>query len=563
MRFYAKFVVALASLTALLHYYCSTSECSAELQQICRYTSPTVWDELLVEQNAFYKNHVHSVLKLIHGEYADRVEPHLLKLGSDVYDKVYTPAVVYAEESRDSSLQWVSEHLFQLRRKVVFYYNVMVRPMIQKIVYYCKLDEFCAALHSRLGPFLEKVRFVWHYLRPYTEKARSSVEQGYSDLRNVYYRSSHWMTGGTFEEKKTNEQTVTSSDSESEVESDDENEEEEIETSTITSTVLVTVTMDDNTVASQTEEAALQVSEQEALQDEFDAWSHLIDQKSSNLIKMFNKDVDKMTKRKIAEFEPLIKEKTNRTHQTAQQYFRKLNKAIQDINCTSEVTESGEIIYFDQSGTTQLANYITRPLVRAIFNETHSELESLTKEIEQDLQNLTDNIQSHVTDLREDLLEVYEEWGDVMISEWSKRLAYVDVVAVHLNDNEEDQLDISSDNWRRFLHLKKQVIKARDDLANNPANVKALKAFLNKAQWIIETVTKESGEYLYILRARANLAFQERERQERERSAKELATSYPSSSANGTVLDDQPNHVEDQVHKPIEESAPALEDPEV
>lgn len=570
MRFGTRFAVLLATLTVLLHYYCSISECSVELQQVCRYTSPTVWDELLVEQSGFYKDHVHPVMELVHGEYVSRVEPQLLKLGSDVHDGLYVPMVRQIKDSCElldlgKPFQWVSKRVCQLRRKVYFYYNVLVRPTVQKIVYRLKLDEFSAAAHSKVGPFLEKTRFVWHYLRPYTVKARSSVAQGYSDLKDIYYRSSHWMTEGSFEEKTKSEQIVTSSDSETETETEDEGDEEdeEIETSTMTSTVLVTVTLDENTVASQTDDASLEVSEKEAILEEFNAWFDFIDQKSSNLIKSFDQDVDSMAEQKINASEPSIKNKTNHLHQVAQQHFERLNRAIQDINCTSGIdTDSGEIIYFDHTGTTQLANYITRPLVRALFNETHSELESLTKEIEHDLQSLTDDVEAHAAEIREDMLELYEEWGDVMISEWSKILAYAEVVAVHFGDNDEQnaQTSVSSENWTRFLKLKKQVVRARDDLAHHAADSKPLRDFLNKAQWIIETVTKDSGEYLYILRARANLAFQERERQERERSAHEMATRQPPRSANGTIPGHLPDHVEDPVHRPVEESAPAVED---
>lgn len=560
MRFYTRFFVALITLTLSLHYYCSVSECSAELQQVCRYTSPVVWDEFLVEKNEFYKDHMHPVVELVQREYAVRLQPQIVKLRDDVHDNAYIPVANFVSQRYESTLQWVVESVGQLRRKVSFYYNVFVKPRIQRIVYYCKLDEFCAAAHSKLGPFLEKIRFIWHYLRPYTEKARSSVAEGYADLRNKYFGTSHWITGGKFEDKTTDEESLESSESESEPETDDE-EEEELETSTITSTVLVTVTMEDNAVASQTEEAALEVSEQEALQSEFDIWYQLIDQKSSNLIRMFDRDVEKTAKKIISEVEPVVKEKTNHRNIVALEHFKKLNKAIQDINCTSEIDpESGEVIYFDRTGTTQLSNYITRPLMRVFFKDAHSELDSLTKNIENDLQILADNIKSEVSKLREDILEVYEEWGDVMVSEWSKRLAYVDVVAVHLDENDEDQLDLSSKNWERFLQLKKQVIKARDDLVSHPAHIKALKEFLDKAHWIAETVTKDSGEYLYILRARANLAFQEREKLELEKSAQELATSSPSNVANETVPEHSPDHVENQVHAPVEEAVPVPED---
>ncbi|QLQ80054.1 hypothetical protein HG537_0D00540 [Torulaspora globosa] len=556
MRFVARFAVLLAALTVSLHYYCRVSECSLELQKACLYTSPAGIDRLLVENNGFYRDQLHPVVVLVRDEYEKRVEPHILRLGSDLYRKVYVPVTVCARDGYNSIdlssySEWILRQLARLCRRVVFYYNVTLRPSLQKIVYYCKLDEVCSKVHAKVGPFLEKLRFIWHYLRPLTERARSSVEQGYSELKSKYYGSSHWMSG-SFYEKTGSEESLSGSDSESEVDSDDEDENGDIETSTMTSTVIVTVTMDEQAVASPTDTNLEEISELETLQDEFDAWSNLIDQKSSNIITMFNKDTEKASQAEIEKVEAEIQDKTQQLSQLAQTYFQRLTKSIQDINCTAEFDpNSGELIYFDSTGTTQLATYITRPLVRAIFKEAHADLEKMTQAIEHDLQQLTSRVEAAVHDTREDILELYEEWGDVMITEWSKRLAYVDVVSAHFDTN--PQQDISSENWKRFLQLKKQVIRARDQLAQAPAELTAFKKFINKAQLVLQTVTKESGEYLYILRARANLAFQERERQEREKSVH---------SSNQTISNATPDHIQDPVHKPIQESVPISEDQE-
>lgn len=563
MRFFAKFAVALATLTLALHYFCRVTECSVELQTVCHYTSPARLNELLLENNVFYRDQVHPVVVLVHEEYAKRVEPNILKLGNDIYENVYVPVVVCVEDkyeslNLDKYTKWFLKELAAIRRKIVFYYNVVVRPSIQKVIYRCRLDGVCSSINEKLGPLLEKLRFVWHYLRPLTERAKSSVTQGYSDLKNKYYHSSHWMGSGSFHETST-----VSSDSESDEETDEDDEDEEIETSTMTSTIMVTVTMDDQAIASPIDNQ-MEVSELETLQDEFEAWSNLIEQKSSRIISLFNKDTEKASQAEIEKVEDEIKHKTQQLSQLAQSYFQKLTKSIQDINCTSEIDpNSGEVIYFDQTGTTQLASYVTRPLVRAIFKETHEELERLTRDIEQDLSSLTDRLEARVKDIRDDVLELYEEWGDIMITEWSKRLAYVDVVSAHFDADtaeSEEQEDISSENWKKFLKLKKQVIKARDDLAEAPAELRIFKQFLHKAQLVLETITKESGEYLYILRARANLAFQERERQEREKSMAVLESEREQlRSANETISQDAPDHVVDPVHQPVEESTPVME----
>lgn len=578
----------LAALTVSLHYYCQINECSTELQQICHYTTPSSWNELLLKHNTLYRESLSPALLSVHEEYSSRIKPHLLTLGGDIHHKVYSPVVAsvkkqYAEFDYQKHCDWISKKTAGIRRQLWFYYNVVVKPYAQKLIYYCKIDQVCSKVHAKLGPFLERIRFVWYYLEVYTTKARSSLTQGYSDLKSLYFHSSHWMTDGKFSEKSNEEAELSSSsDSESETETEEEDDYEEIETSTMTSTVLVTVTLgaDEKAIASGGADTSLEVSEQDLLQDDFNAWSHVIDKKSSNIIKLFNKDVDKYVDRKLGELEPIFQNKTQTLSKEAQRHFQIINKAIQEINSTTGTDpETGETIFFDQTGTTQLADYITRPLMRSHFNETRSHLDELTQTIKDSLSELVEEVEKKVQIIRDDLVEVYEEWGDVMISEWTKRLAYIDVVSGHFEADSEEN-DISAENWKKFLKLKKQVIVARDELAQHPAELKQLKEFLRKVEYILQIVTKESGEYLYILRSRANLAFQDREAQERERKRVELEAQekeqpiveQPESTLDSSehggknqpqvdeTITEEPSHVEHENSEPVEESLPLAEE---
>lgn len=577
----------LAALTVSLHYYCQINECSTELQQICHYTTPVTWNELLLKHNTLYRESINPAVLSVHEEYSSRIKPHLLTLGSDIHHKVYSPVVAlvkkqYADFDCQQQCDWISKKTAGIRRQLWFYYNVVFKPYAQKLIYYCKIDQVCSKVHATLGPFLERIRFVWYYLEPYTTMARSSLTQGYSELKTLYYQSSHWMTDGKFSERS-NEEAELSSSSESEIETEteteDEDDYEEIETSTMTSTVLVTVTLgaDENAVASGAADTSLEVSEQDLLQDDFNAWSHVIDKKSSNIIKLFNKDVDKYVDRRLKELEPIFQNKTQTLSKEAQARFQIINKAIQEINCTTGTDpETGKTIYFDQSGTTQLANYITRPLMRSHFTDTRSHLDGMTETIKDSLTKLVEDVEKKVQVIRDDLVEVYEEWGDVMISEWTKRLAYIDVVSGHFEADSEEN-DISAENWKKFLKLKKQVIVARDELAEHPAELKQLKEFLRKVEYILQIITKESGEYLYILRSRANLAFQDREAQERQRKLEtqekeepiaEQAESTLKPSERGEknqpqideTITEEPSHVEHEYNEPVEESLPLAEE---
>lgn len=53
-------------------------------------------------------------------------------------------------------------------------------------------------------------------------------------------------------------------------------------------------------------------------------------------------------------------------------------------------------------------------------------------------------------------------------------------------------------------------------MAKRQIKISEFKLLLDNVQNTLQAVTNENGEYLYILRAQANLAFQERERLEKE-----------------------------------------------
>ena len=97
----------------------------------------------------------------------------------------------------------------------------------------------------------------------------------------------------------------------------------------------------------------------------------------------------------------------------------------------------------------------------------------------------------------------------------------------HMGADDDTTLDEekakSSVNWKKFLKGKKQIIESRDKLAHHSADLSRVNAFRQKVQKKILSFTQESGEFLYILRSKANLQFQERERKERERKEREKA----------------------------------------
>ena len=298
-----------------------------------------------------------------------------------------------------------------------------------------------------------------------------------------------------------------------------ENDEEDY---TETSTIFVTLTATDDVLGAQSKatqaldfprEDELDLPLQEVVKNQLAPWTDTVESKLTGLIKDFESDINEYADAKLSEVEPILGELLKKASNTSQKNFQIITRAIMDINCTESVDPvTNETIWFDQDGT-QLSRYMTRELMREFFSAAHSEFDAISKEIREHLKKLANEVNGQVEVLRQENVEVYEEWADVMITEFSKQLAYIDV-AVN-NENEDSLKKEHRENWRAFMKLKRQVIDMRDRLLEHPVELDTLQKFVNKAQFTLKTLSHENGEYLYILRSKANLEFQAREALER------------------------------------------------
>ncbi|SCU95464.1 LADA_0G15764g1_1 [Lachancea dasiensis] len=292
---------------------------------------------------------------------------------------------------------------------------------------------------------------------------------------------------------------------------------EDDETLFITSTIIETVTLSDNDLvapAAPSDDAnmAVEIPLSDLVQEEFQAWSNTIKQKSLNTIQQFDSEIEDLVDEKLGEVQPRITVALQKFTNSSQHYYQTINRAILDVNCTMELDpETGEQLFFNKEGG-QLREYVTRPLVREFFAQAHEHVDKSLETTRALLESFVAEINSAVDQIRQEQLEVYEEWGDVMVSEWSKRMAYIDVVAAM---DSQDLNQRQHDNWKQFLKLKKQVIATRDLLMEHAANLQPVEKVLTEVQYTLKAIQREAGEYLFILRSKANLAFQAREEQER------------------------------------------------
>ena len=531
-----KLITALTVLVSLLQYCCQSNSGNISCertQTLCHYTNPRIWNAYLSGNSELYKNKVSPGFDLVARKYDTAVRPVIDDVAIKVNRVAIQPAfkVVHSQCKKwncGKYYQLARSPVLKARRFFLVKYNTFVRPSTDKF--------FNSEFRSQLRERVSKYKNIAHYYcttisRCIKSKYDSIVGNTEEKLMGKFKnKDTHGIHGSITHEPSSEDRVLTVGT----IGSD-----EEPLTTTSTQTVVETITLDeeqasavashahDDEASTDVEDSTdINVNEQALLQEDFDMWSETILQKTQDVIRLFEKDVSKYINGKLGEEARHFKAKFNSLDEVSKKFFSKISLAINDIDCMEGIdSETGKKIFFDKSGSTEISQYITRELVREYFNETRSTLDELTHAMEKDLSQITEEIEKKVNAIREENVEVFEEWGDIIVNEWSKRMAYVDVINAHMGSDDDATLDEertkSSVNWKKFLKGKKQIIESRDKLAHHPADLSHVNEFRQKVQRKILSFTQESGEFLYILRSKANLQFQERERKEREKVAAE------------------------------------------
>ncbi|CAB4251969.1 similar to Saccharomyces cerevisiae YGL228W SHE10 Putative glycosylphosphatidylinositol (GPI)-anchored protein of unknown function [Maudiozyma barnettii] len=300
---------------------------------------------------------------------------------------------------------------------------------------------------------------------------------------------------------------------------DNSGDDEEVYTSTSTIVKVVTLSEGADSVETQGQkDAVTNEDEVNAIQIDFDNWSDAIERKMSSIADLFEKDVnttmDKILRSKDLTLKKMLRQMSN----SSQDSYEDISKKIEDIDCITEIDpKTGEKIYFDKTGTTQLPVYVDRELMRDLFDHANSLGLTVVSQINAEVGNLDSDVYFAVEGMRRQYAEIYEEWANVMVNEWSKRLAYIDVMDADTGKNSDGA--VSEENWKKFLKVKRQIIGRREEFATHPVSMDEVIKFSTMVQNTLMMINRENGEYLYILRSKANLAFQKREKEEAEMEA--------------------------------------------
>ncbi len=141
------------------------------------------------------------------------------------------------------------------------------------------------------------------------------------------------------------------------------------------------------------------------------------------------------------------------------------------------------------------------------------EVETKRELISKEIGILVSEIVKSVDKIRKRTLNVLEEYGELSLQEYGGRLLQSSRIK-GFSDSKEDS-KIGWKEWKKFYEIKDRLFKARDDIILYEVEMNDIAIFLNEIETRFDSVSREVASYLSLLRAKAELKFQQRDEDEK------------------------------------------------
>ncbi|CAI4062220.1 hypothetical protein SUVZ_06G0920 [Saccharomyces uvarum] len=398
-----------------------------------------------------------------------------------------------------------------------------------KISSFLKLNELCCTLHSKLGPLLNHLRIAWYYLKPYTDNVKNVLESPFNS-------STNWMRHGSFSVNGTHGKPIFETDSETEEEEDEEdaddveradNEEDEDEyeledeyydrgnSQVVTAAILQDMS---RIIVGSNGYTEMETLEPEALKMEYEAWIKAVDSKVSRAISLLDSEVHSMFKAQVLNKSTDVASRLDDLNRTFSEQLVFLDSKIKDINCSSRFDPvQNKIMYFDNSGQFELETYVTKSSITSVLKNYKLHLSNFEELLFHTLDSFLSEMAEQAEFIRLENVEVYEEWADIMISQWSQRMAYLDIRSLNLKGQyDPEYIDENHYNWRNFMKLKKKVISERNHLIEHDLDMNLILESISDFKTDFHSI-KEDIQAIFLQRMNtADALFKNRELKEQQ-----------------------------------------------
>ncbi|KAI5948625.1 SHE10 [Candida theae] len=285
---------------------------------------------------------------------------------------------------------------------------------------------------------------------------------------------------------------------------EEEEQEGEVETIVLTSTVSV---YEDGALVTENPEPELV-----EIYREIEHWQTKIN-KTLNLARInLESDLQPILNRSIEALKPLVSQEFQDLQQVNYKQYKDIHAKISQINKDVEKIQA--------SNKTIRVETITRQEIRDDIAESYASTKNCSTNVQQLLSSTHEQLLVEYFNLVQSTIDILESFADSSINEFNSKISY-------LIQQQGEQLGDSQiwTIWKNFHQIKDQFFQFRDDLLTNANLYKrdnktyAASAigmenwndYLKNVEFHLNFLIRDNADYLQLVRAKANLAFQARE----------------------------------------------------
>lgn len=351
----------------------------------------------------------------------------------------------------------------------------------------------------------------------------STLSTTVTETLETTVEESQAVSSSTQSEVEETSETETAVESEEDASrADDESEDEPItETIWLTATVYETEGTDVPKAASQDEELSTvdvddmqkyQMTPKDILEQEILYWKSKVDKMlkmaygslEDDMIPVLNATLDPLRDEIAANFTNMQKDNYDR-YKSMNLLISKINKDYEHMQETNELIENPEV---------------NRQMMRDEISACREAVKEVMENAEQALNDMHAEIVEQYFAVTQQTVDVIESYAETLISEFSNRLTDM----IHVLESEplyEDKFGWAA--WKENHNIKELIFQFRDKIFNEanqykenhksvkPRGLEPWVEYVANINFYSQFLTRDNEEYLQLVRAKANVAYQLRE----------------------------------------------------
>ncbi|KAG5420589.1 hypothetical protein I9W82_002470 [Candida metapsilosis] len=245
---------------------------------------------------------------------------------------------------------------------------------------------------------------------------------------------------------------------------------------------------------------------------EIDYWQTKIN-KTLNLARSnLESDLKPILNQSIEELKPLVSQEFQFLQQENYKQYKVIHEKISQINKDVEKIQA--------SNKTEGMETVTRQEIRDDIAESYASAKNCSATVQQLLSLAHEKILIEYFNLVQSTIDILESFADSSINEFNSRISYlISQQGEQLNDSQIWQV------WKKFHQIKDQFFQFRDEILSNANLYKQdnkenasrvigmsdWNQYLKNVEFHLNFLIRDNADYLQLVRAKANLAFQARE----------------------------------------------------